>query len=157
MTICANTAKHLREVYFGGNWTWSNLRDQLKDVTWEEATRKIGDLNTIATLTYHIHYFTTGIMQVLQKEPLTTKDALSFSHPPINNAHDWEQFREKIWREAETLASLIDQLPDDILAQDFSDKKYGSYFRNFHGFIEHTHYHLGQIALIKKLVKSGKS
>jgi hypothetical protein len=31
--------------------------------------------------------------------------------------------------------------------------KYGNYYRNLHGIIEHTHYHLGQIVLIKKLLK----
>jgi hypothetical protein len=29
-------------------------------------------------------------------------------------------------------------------------EKYGNYYRNIHGIIEHIHYHLGQIVLIEK-------
>ena len=36
-------------------------------------------------------------------------------------------------------------------------EKYGTYYRNFHGLIEHAHYHLGQIVLIKKLVAASKA
>jgi len=32
--------------------------------------------------------------------------------------------------------------------------KYGNYFRNIVGVIEHIHYHLGQIVLIKKILVS---
>jgi len=37
------------------------------------------------------------------------------------------------------------------------EEKYGNYYRNFHGIIEHCHYHLGQIVLIKKMLLSGKT
>ncbi|HAI83731.1 MAG TPA: DUF1572 domain-containing protein, partial [Chitinophagaceae bacterium] len=30
----------------------------------------------------------------------------------------------------------------------------GTYYRNILGLIEHTHYHLGQIALIKKIIRN---
>ena len=30
-------ADHIRQVHFGGNWTWSNVKDQLSDVGMEEA------------------------------------------------------------------------------------------------------------------------
>ena len=44
MQLSNQIAKHFREVYFGGNWTCSNLKDQLKDVTWKQATQKIYSL-----------------------------------------------------------------------------------------------------------------
>ena len=59
----------------------------------------------------------------------------------------------KTWSDAETLANLIEQLPESRLWEDFSDNKYGNYYRNLHGIIEHCHYHLGQIVLIKKLLQ----
>jgi hypothetical protein len=33
---------------------------------------------------------------------------------------------------------------------DFDDGKYGTVLRNILGLIEHTHYHLGQIVILKK-------
>jgi len=43
-------------------------------------------------------------------------------------------------------------LPESKLSETFLDEKYGNYYRNIHGIIEHTHYHLAQIVLIKKLL-----
>jgi hypothetical protein len=91
---------------------------------------------------------------VLEGGPLEGNDKLSFAHPPINSQEDWEEFVQQILADAEAFAQLIEQLPESRLYEDFSDTKYGIYFRNLVGIIEHTHYHLGQIALIKKLVKT---
>jgi hypothetical protein len=62
----------------------------------------------------------------------------------------------KILVEAEKFASLMDLLPESRLGENLADKKYGSYYRNLHGIIEHSHYHLGQIILIKKYCCSSK-
>ena len=82
------------------------------------------------------------------------KDELSFTHPLISTDDDWKKQVKGHLEKAERLAHLVEKLPDEVLHRDFSDAKYGSYFRNLHGLVEHTHYHLGQIALIKKLLRS---
>ena len=56
------------------------------------------------------------------------------------------------FNQAETFAALIEIVPEKKLWEDFTDKKYGNYYRNLNGVIEHTHYHLGQIVLIKKMI-----
>ncbi len=152
MKHTSQLAKHFREVYFGGNWTWSNLKDNLADVTWEQATTKIYSLNTIAVLTFHIGYFVSAALKVLRDEPLDSKDKFSFEHPPIHSQEDWEKLKNKSFEDAKALDILIEQLPESKLWEDFADKKYGNYYRNILGIIEHTHYHLGQIALIKKIL-----
>ncbi|MCE3259755.1 MAG: hypothetical protein K0S12_1396 [Bacteroidetes bacterium] len=152
MNTSAQIAKHFREVYFGGNWTCSNVKDNLANITWQQATTKVQSFNTIATLVYHMGYYTTAVLKVFNGGPLDAKDEYSFNTPMIRSDKDWNDLVSKVLSEAETLASLIEQLPDDKLADDFTDKKYGSYYRNLHGMIEHTHYHLGQIALLKKMV-----
>lgn len=153
MNLTAQIVKHFREIHFGGNWTWSNLKDSLAGVTWQQATTKVYSFNTIATLVYHIHYFVGAALQVLQGEPLNAHDKFSFDHPPIQSQHDWEKLLEKTFADAEKLAGLIEQLPENKLWEDFAHKKYGNYYRNLHGIIEHTHYHLGQIVLIKKIIQ----
>lgn len=152
MNISPQIAKHLREVFFGGNWTVSNMKDQLSDVTWQQATTKVQSFNTIAVLVFHINYFVAVQLNVLQGGPLEGSDELSFNVPPINTEDDWQALKAKALSEAEQLATLIEQLSDSKLGEDFVDKKYGSYYRNLHGNIEHAHYHLGQIALIKKVL-----
>ncbi len=55
--------------------------------------------------------------------------------------------------DAESFAIQIETLDEAKLFEDFADPKYGNYYRNLHGIIEHTHYHLGQISLIKKIIR----
>jgi hypothetical protein len=146
-------AKHLREVHLGRNWTASNMKDNLADVSWREATTQIDSLNTIATLVFHSTYYMKAAIDVLQGKPLVSKDELSFSHPPINSAEDWEAYLSTVWADTETLADLIENSPTELWETNFTEKRYGNYYRNIHGIIEHTHYHLGQIALLKRLIK----
>jgi hypothetical protein len=72
--------------------------------------------------------------------------------PPIASQQAWEQLLEETWANAENLARLIEQLPDQQVWEIFTDEKYGNYYRNFHGLIEHNYYHLGQIVLIRKIL-----
>jgi hypothetical protein len=152
MNLTAQIAKHLRDVHFGGNWTWVNLKDTLADVTWQQATTKVYSLNTIAALVYHMNYYVSAILKVLQGGALDAHDKYSFALPPIASQEDWGKLLDKTWADAENLAALMEQLPESKLGETFAQEKYGNYHRNFHGLIEHTHYHLGQVVLLKKIL-----
>lgn len=145
-------AKQLRDLHFGENWTAVNMKDTLTGVSWQQAITPIHGLNTIATLVFHMNYYVSAALKVLQGGPLDAKDIYSFKHPPIESAEDWTKLLEKTWTEAEALARLIEQMPDEKWWEDFSENKYGNYYRNITGNIEHNHYHLGQIVLIKKML-----
>jgi hypothetical protein len=152
MNWTAQIARHFREVHFGGNWTSVNLKDSLAGITWQQATTKVYSLNTIAAIVYHINYYVSAVLKVLEGGPLDAHDKYSFDLPLIQSQEDWEKLLNKTWTDAKNFADLIEQLPGSKLENDFSEKKYGSYYRNLHGIIEHTHYHLGQIVLIKKII-----
>lgn len=154
MHLSSQVAKHFREVFFGGNWTSVNLKDTLKDVNWQQATRKIHSCNTITALVYHIGYYISAVLKVLQGEALTAHDKYSFDHPPVQSQDDWEKLVSKTFTDAEQFAGLIEKLPEGTFGSTFVEEKYGIYYKNLHGIIEHTHYHLGQIVIIKKIVLS---
>jgi uncharacterized damage-inducible protein DinB len=152
MNLSGQIAKHFREVYFGGNWTTSCLKDNLADVSWQQATTKVYSFNTIAALVFHINYYVSAALKVLQGGTLNAKDEFSFDHNPVLCREDWEKLLDKAWADAESFAALVEQLPESRLWENFTDEKYGNYYRNIHGIIEHAHYHLGQIILIKKII-----
>ena len=156
MSLTKQIAKHFREINFGGNWTCSNLKDNLADVTWQQATTKVYSFNTIATLVYHTNYYVSAVLKVLQGGQLNANDKFSFDHPEILSENDWKNLLEKVWTDAEQCADLIEQLSESKLWENLSEEKYGLYYRNIHGIIEHTHYHLGQIVLIKKIMQQTK-
>jgi len=157
MNLSIEIANHFRQVHFGGNWTSVNLKQTLVGVDWQQATAKPDPLNTIAALVYHINYYVIAIINVLQDRPIAAHDKFSFDLPPIQSQQDWEKLVNKTFDDAETLARLVEQLPDSKLEEIFVGEKYGTYYRNLQGIIEHTHYHLGQIVVIKKLLLAGKN
>jgi hypothetical protein len=152
MNTSTQIAKHLREVFFGGNWTYSNVKDNLAGLTYIQANTQVHNLNTIAMLTFHIGYYVTAIIKVLEGGPLEAHDKYSFKLPPIQSQQEWDRLVDNLFAEVETLAKLVEQLPEEKWEEPFDTGKYGTYYRNLHGLIEHTHYHLGQIALVRKMV-----
>jgi len=151
MQLTEQVAKHIREVFYGGNWTWVNLKDTLQGISREQALAKQGSFNTIATLTYHIGYYVTAILQVMRGQPLDASDKFSFTHPPLATEADWQAMQQKIFTEADELVLRVQAIPEARLWELFAEEKYGHIYRNLQGLVEHTHYHLGQIALLKKM------
>jgi hypothetical protein len=152
MNLTAQIAKQFRDVHFGGNWTAVNLEENLSGLSWQQAATRVHSFNTIASLVYHMNYYVNAVSQVLEGKPLHASDKHSFNHPPILTQEDWDYLLDKTWRDAERFAVLIENLPESKLWDVFSENKYGTYYRNIQGVIEHIHYHLGQIVLIRKLI-----
>ncbi len=130
----------------------SNLKDNLDGLTWQQATKQVHSFNSIAALVYHVNYFVLAALTVLRGEPLTAHDKFSFDVPSITTPQEWEMLMNKTFADAEQFAQMVENLPEEKLWENFANEKYGSYYRNIQGIIEHYHYHLGQIALIRKLV-----
>lgn len=146
-------ANRFREVVISGTWIANtNYKDQLENLDWKIAIAKVGSLNSISILAQHVHYYVNGIKNVLNGGSLEIKDKYSFDFPVIASRADWKLFLNRFLKDAENLADLIAQLPDEKLDQSFTDEKYGTFQRNIDGLIEHAYYHLGQIVLIKKIV-----
>lgn len=153
MNSTKQLADHLRDVHFGANWTAVNLKEKLADVNWQQATTVVGQHHTIATLVFHMNYYISATIKVLKGGTLDAKDSLSFDCPLIASEQDWEELLTRVWLDAEELASLIERLPDEQLAEHFVDEKYGTYYRCLLGPIEHCYYHLGQIAITKAMLQ----
>lgn len=155
MSTASQLAKRFREVMLDGVWIANtNFKDQLSDVTWEQAITKIADVNTIAMLTFHIDYYIAGIINVFEGGDLEIKDKYSFDLPPIESQLQWENLLNKLWNDSEKFATLLEHIPDSKMNEVFVDEKYNTYLRNIDGMIEHCYYHLGQITLIKKMILS---
>ena len=150
MMIATQLAQNIRGIFFGGNWTVSNLKDVLSDLHWEQACKKDPNSNSIIALVYHISYFVTAATNVLEGRPINASDKFSFDHPSISSQEEWNEFLDKIYQDAENLATLVESLTDKKVWEVFEEEKYGNYFQNIVGIIEHAHYHLGQIVILKK-------
>ncbi len=153
MTKSKQLANRLREVVLEGTWVANtNFKDQLENLDWKLATKKVQSLNTISVLAQHIHYYIEGVLNVFINGKLEIRDKYSFDFPAIASQTEWEAFQNKFWSDTEKLAGFIEKMSDEKLNENFVAEKYGSYSRNINGMIEHCYYHLGQIVLIKKSI-----
>lgn len=146
-------ARRFREVHLDGKLiAQTNYKDQLSQISWEQAVQQVGTLNTIAQLTYHVNYYIGGLLNVFAGGDLEIRDKYSFDLPPIRSEEDWNMLLNEFWTNAEKFAQYIEQMTDEKLAAVFVDEKYGNYYKNILDIIEHGYYHLGQISLIRKLL-----
>ena len=153
MGFSQQIAKNFRQLHFGPSLVGASLKDTLEGVSWEEATTKVGNLNTIAKLVFHINYYVSAVIEVLEGKPLNAHDKYSYDMKPIESEADWQELLQKVWDQAETFASLAEMLSDEDLASPMGDGKYGNWFKNLLIIQEHSNYHLGQIVLMKKMVR----
>lgn len=152
MSRSSAIASRVREVLLNGRWIANtNYKDQLSGLTWVQATKKVGNLNTIAALTFHVNYYLAGLLHVFNGGKLEISDKYSFNMPPIQSDSGWHNLVSNFLGNAEKFAGQIEQMPDSMLDLPFAEEKYGSYLRNIEAIIEHSYYHLGQISLLKKL------
>lgn len=146
-------ANRLREVLLNGHWIANtNYKEQIQSISWQQATRKIDNLNTIADLVYHINYYLAGLLRAFENGKLDISDKYSFDSPEIKSETDWNKLVSDFLSNSEKFADRIEQTEDSLFDKPFIDEKYGTFVRNVEGVIEHSYYHLGQISLIRKIV-----
>ncbi len=156
MNLTQVLASNVRGLFVGPNMTGVHLKEILDGIDQKSATQKIADLNTIAVLVFHIDYYLSGVLDVLRGGPLLIRDRFSYDCPPVETENDWQTMVEKIFTDAEAFAAEIEKMPESRLFEPFFDEKYGDYHKNLLGLLEHSHYHMGQISLLKKLVLASK-
>lgn len=148
-------SKRVKEVLLDGKWIANtNFKEQISNVSWIQANKKINGLNSIALLTYHINYYLEGLNKVFSEGVLDISDKYSFDMPPVNSELDWLQMVNTFIYNAELFVSNVEKINEEKLFQNFVKEEYGNYLRNIEGVIEHSYYHLGQVVLIKKLISN---
>lgn len=146
-------AKRFRGVILDGKIVaFTNYKDQLSEVNWQQATQKIGSLNTLAALTFHVNYYIEGVNHFFENGKLEIRDKFSFDMLPITSEEEWKALRSRLFTNAETFAKHVESFSDEQLAATFVKEDYGTYQSNINVMIEHCYYHLGQVSLIKKMI-----
>lgn len=145
MSKSAFIASRVHALFFGPNWTETNLSKLIQNHTFDEFSfAKLGT-NTAASVLFHIHYYQKAQLSVLQGGPLNAKDSESFHHPIWKDESDWLQFGSSVVDTGRELEAAIAQLPDSIWSTPFVKAEYGSYETNLIGMLEHSYYHFGQL------------
>ena len=149
--ITNELARHIREIHFGNNWSDSDMKMVLKDVTWQQAmATPIPNANSIAVLVFHMNFYLNYVHKHIQEIKYVFEHEDSFKVPAIHSESDWQTLLQKTWADAEAFAQTVEKLS---VGDDFYQvipPNHNSFYKNIHGVVEHNHYHLGQIVLLKK-------
>lgn len=152
--ITHELARHIREIHFGDNWTDSVLQTVLKDVTWQQAVATpIPNANSIAILIFHTNFYLNYVHKRMKGETYHFEHEDSFKTTPIQSEADWQALLQKTWDDAEAFAQTVEKLPVNANFYKILPSYHNSFYKNIQGVVEHNHYHLGQIVLLKKLLK----
>ena len=88
----------------------------------------------------------------MEEKPRTHTHEKSVTEPEIHSEADWQALLDRMWNNGDRFAAMIEEFPEEKLWEVFMAEQYGNGFRNIAGVIEHNHYHLGQIVVVKKLI-----
>ena len=146
-------AQHLVEVHEGGNWTEVDLHTTLADVTYKEAvTQTPASLNTIAALLHHLTFWNRVMIRRIHGIVVPDAPDNGFAMKPLTDEAAWQALQADNQQSVTELAAAIRSVPEARLPEAIVPGQSSTY-KNLQGTVEHVHYHLGQIVLLKKLIR----
>lgn len=152
MNITQHIAEHIKQIYEGNNWTSVSILETIKNVGWQQAQQKTAaSANTIASLLHHLFYWNEIIMQRAEGKNPAIPESNGFDVHVFENESDWNALKEKTHESFLQLADVVKNFPAEKLEETYAADK-SSYYKNFQGIVEHAHYHLGQMVILKKLI-----
>jgi uncharacterized damage-inducible protein DinB len=149
-------ADQLRRAFSGDAWHGPALDELLADVSEEQASaRPLPSAHSIWELTLHIDLYVHAALEATKGTPMP-----KLYNPPRDwpsagkSAAAWTSTRERLFATSEQLAQAIEGFGDERLTETVPGREYDFYYL-FHGIVQHSLYHGGQIALLKKAVSQG--
>lgn len=156
---CIRLADQLRRAFAGEAWHGPSLRDLLSDLTHEQANaRPLAAAHSIWELALHIEVWTKAAHAAMHGTPIPR---FVENMPPEQNwplikdasAGGWKRAAEKVLRAGGELASAVEKFGDERLTETVPGRDY-DFRRLLHGSVQHSVYHSGQIAILKKALQT---
>ncbi|WP_433832890.1 DinB family protein [Flavobacterium anhuiense] len=141
-----------QSIYNGNPWLEVNLDNTLKNITAEQAYRKINpNLNTIWEIVNHLIQWRRNILERMQGEVIKTPDHNYFVPVLDPSEVAWEQSLQTLAKSQDSWTAFFENFDDADLAKIYVNNGH-TYYEHLHGIIQHDVYHLGQIVILKKLL-----
>jgi hypothetical protein len=151
-TECHRIADQLRRAFTGDPWHGDSLRKLLDGITVQQASsHPVASAHTIWELVLHIEIWTRAALESTHGVPMPQLYGTEKDWPAVTNTNvaAWDVAVGSLFITAEQLARAIEEFGDDRLQETVPGRQYDFYYL-FHGIVQHSLYHGGQIALLKK-------
>jgi uncharacterized damage-inducible protein DinB len=156
-TECARIADQLRRAFEGQAWHGPLLKELLADVSADQAAaRPIAGVHSIWELVSHIEVWTRAAFQAIKGVPMPNIVGTAEDWPssPASTAEAWSAAKQQLLATGGALASAIEGFADNRLTEIVPGRPQYDFYFLFHGVVQHSLYHAGQIALAKKALAS---
>jgi uncharacterized damage-inducible protein DinB len=136
----------IQRAYDGDAWHGPPLRTILAGITAETAAaRPIRDVHSIREIVRHITFWYDGVRRRIGGAVVDPQGAEEW--PECDEG--WQHELDELGRAHTALVEVVSQLGIEDLERFVPGKPYNVYVL-LHGMVQHTLYHAGQIALLKK-------
>jgi uncharacterized damage-inducible protein DinB len=155
ITEMARTVDQLKRAFLGKAWHGPAVLEILEGVTAEQAAaHPVAGSHSIWELALHIEAWLRACRRRLQGERAQLGDAEDWPAITATDEKAWQQTLESIKQAHDELSSAILLLDDSRLDQPIIEGM-SSVYVTLHGVIQHSLYHAGQIAILKKVHSEG--
>lgn len=147
-------AEQIRLAMHGPAWSGPALMELLEDVDAATAARKPqADIHGIWELALHIGAWERIVRRRAEGELLVDiPDQENFPPVPEPTSKNWNELKNWLLTGNSELVEMTSALPDERLHQTIRGKDY-SCSTMLNGIAQHTLYHAGQIAILKRIVR----
>ena len=149
---CGRIADQLNRAFAGDAWHGPSLRELLSGVTAVQAhSRPLAYAHSIRELVLHIDLYVHATLEAIQGTPMPPWYSTGTDWLPVtgDNETEWMKAVDRLFLNADRLRGAIEALTDDQLKETVPGREYDFYYL-FHGLIQHSLYHGGQIAILRK-------
>ncbi len=141
-----------KDHYNGSPWLDVNIAEHLDDITHVEASKRVGECNTIWQITYHMMHW-----RKQNAKRLKGKIAPAPSHNFIididdTSAEAWEKLKVDFNKTHMSFIKFLFTIEEIEFDKIYTPNGH-TYYEHIQGILIHDAYHLGQILLLKKLIK----
>lgn len=157
MTEIERITDQLNRAFVGEAWHGPSVIEILEGITAQQAAaHPLAGGHSIWELALHNAAWMRAVQRRLNGDRAQLTGAENF--PPVADSSEraWEVVRESIKRVHEELRSAILLLDDSRLDQPIIEGM-SSVYVTLHGVIQHSLYHAGQIAILKKAFSEGQT
>ena len=138
------------ETYNGPAWSGPSVKEVLKEVSHEDASKSVGESHNIAEIVFHMIAWRNYLINKLKgEESYDVSDEENFQKIDTISENDWTKLKDRLEASQKEMQELLSKTDDNILSQKVGPRNY-TYYILMHGVIQHDLYHLGQIVLINK-------
>jgi uncharacterized damage-inducible protein DinB len=144
----------LKNAHQGGAWHGPALNELLAGITAAQAAQHpLADTHSIWELVNHIAAWEAIVARRLSGEEVSNVPN-DINFPPVTDPSEsaWQASLQHLAAVNQTLRDTLQQAGDERLQEPVPGKQHTLYFEA-HGALQHSLYHAGQIALLKKLVR----